>query len=710
MIALTNWFVTIGVRGAAALMVWSWQALALLALVWPALKVSRMKSPALRHQVWLFGLVAVATLPLSSLAVQSFPSLRSSGPALNYVVEAPQAVIDFASQPPVQTFPAVAPQKAATAPAVKAPAKTPIVPRSPFLVLFAAIFAAWMIGALIALARLMKNHLGVRRAIKRAQAVRPADLDFGEFSAFVRGEARLRLSTEISSPVLCGVFRPTILLPADVVEWTTPDERAAMIQHELAHVERRDPIVNLFQTALSVIFYFHPLVRYACRQLSLEREMACDDRVISSGVAAEAYAAGILKSAERSVIAGGAPGGAHQLAIFGARQILERRLEMILSTDRARTIAHQWRYLVLPIAIIAAAGFLLIPRHSTQNSPSNSMAKDSPKPAKVSTAKVTYSRQEQELIDMIQQVAEAIPQQWPNRYFKSGLPDERLLFGDFRLYDKRSSLTIIPPRPKQFSRALSPAKVEVGDFELSIKGDSAVIDFIGAIHLSFPDQDKEEVVTDPYRVRLMRVRGQWQASNRNKPLSVGAMFWPPPPPRVAYPAYLELQGAWAEAQKATPDFKIVNTGDAEFSVQSSSTPDNSQSAEAPFSDLEHRTCRCSASPVQNAVMKLAELELRGEKGVRFSHAEKGVQEVDQDGLRIFAVDAIHFKDRFELRWGEQTYYGLGSVKASYHLERKRLDIGSFPETRLYRTPDRTGEPITLQQLAQELKDQSLRKN
>src|SRR5262252_10901832 len=82
-----------------------------------------------------------------------------------------------------------------------------------------------------------------------------------------------------------------------------PAERAAIIQHELAHVARRDPLVNLFQTALQVIFFFHPPVRYACRQMSLEREMACDDRVVSLGASAAAYAERILKVAERSLAA-----------------------------------------------------------------------------------------------------------------------------------------------------------------------------------------------------------------------------------------------------------------------------------------------------------------------------------------------------------------------------------------------------------------------
>lgn len=701
MIALTDWLIITGVKGATALLAWGWQALALLAVVWLALKILRMKSPALRHQGCLFGLVAVATLPLQSIVARGLPSLRPSRPVLNYVVEAPQMVIDLAPQPTAQTLPESATAITAAAPPVKTTAKTPIIPP----MLFAGLFAAWTIGALVTLARLTKNCFGMRRALRRAQSIQPADLDCGESAFSGPGRVGLRLSTEISSPVLCGVFRPTIILPADLVDWTTRAERAGMIQHELAHVIRRDPLINLFQAALSVIFFSHPLVRYACRQLSLEREMACDDQVVASGVAAEVYVAGILKAAERSVIAVGAPNSAHQLAIFGSRRILERRLEMILNTNRARIIAHQWRYLVLPAALIAVAGFLLIPRYSAKNSSSDSLAKD-PLPAKGSLVKATYSRQEQELIDMIQQIAEAIPQQWHYRYRKAGLQDERLLLDDFRLYDRRSSLTIIPPSPERFSGALSPTKVEVRNFEVTINGDWAVIDFIGTIHLSVPDQDKELLIADPYRVKLVRVNDQWQADRRNRTPWVGAMFWPPPPPTMPYP---ELQGAWAEAQQAAPGINIVNNGDAEFSVQSSSTSDDSQNAEAQLSDLEHRVCRCGASPVQNAVMKLGELELRAEKGIRFSHAEKGVQMLDQDGLRMFAVDAIHLKDRFELQWGEQTYYGLGSVTANYHQDNKRLPIGGFPETRLYRTTDRTGEAITLQQLAQELKDRALRK-
>ncbi|HKQ74485.1 MAG TPA: M56 family metallopeptidase, partial [Blastocatellia bacterium] len=148
-------------------------------------------------------------------------------------------------------------------------------------------------------------------------------------------------------------------------------ERCAMLRHELAHVARRDHYVNLFQTVLGVVFFFHPLARYACRQLSVEREMACDDHVVSTGAEAETYAESIIKAAERSIAPigalAGAPGGASQIALFSARQLLERRIEMILNKDRTRVTTRKLKYLLLSAALIAAIAWLLIPGHLTKS-------------------------------------------------------------------------------------------------------------------------------------------------------------------------------------------------------------------------------------------------------------------------------------------------------------------------------------------------------
>src|SRR5262245_4257434 len=349
--ALTNPFVTASAKGAAWMLVWSWQTAVLLACVWAGLKIFRVKSPALRHQVWLFAMIAVVAMPVLSGVVQILPLPQPSNRALSYAVELPRIVITNDATPVVQnTSPA-----ASAKPSIKRP------------IILGITFVLWLAGSLIFVMKAAINVVRLRRLRSGASRVSLAELDCDECDCEVlrAGKVSLALSDEVRSPILLGVLRPMIVFPADIASWTSPTERCAMLRHELAHVARRDHYVNLFQTALGTIFFFHPLARYACRQLAVEREMACDDHVVGSGAEAEVYAESIVKVAERSVAMAGAPRGAHQLALFGARQILERRIEMILNKDRTRLIASRWKYLILPMALIAIIAWTLLPARST---------------------------------------------------------------------------------------------------------------------------------------------------------------------------------------------------------------------------------------------------------------------------------------------------------------------------------------------------------
>jgi len=341
---LTNPFVVASAKGAAWLLVWSCQAAVLLACVWAGLRIFRVKSPALRHQVWLFALIAVAAMPILGGVVQNLPLPQPSHRALSYAVELPRIVVTNDAAPVVKNMSPAAPAK----PSSKQP------------ILFSLLFALWFAGALVFVAKAAINVARLRRHRAGARCVSLADLDCDECDceALRNGKALLALSNEIRSPILIGVLRPMIVFPADIAAWTSPAERCVMLRHELAHVARRDHYVNLFQTILGAVFFFHPLARYASRQLTLEREMACDDHVVGSGAEAETYAESIIKAAERGI---GAPRGAHQLAFFGTRQILERRVEMILNKDRRRILAGKWKYLILPATLIAIVAWMLIP-------------------------------------------------------------------------------------------------------------------------------------------------------------------------------------------------------------------------------------------------------------------------------------------------------------------------------------------------------------
>ena len=226
-------------------------------------------------------------MPALSGVVQNLPLPQPTNRALSYAVELPRIVVMNDAAPLVQNPPRAVSAK----PSIKQP------------VILSLSFALWLAGALVFVAKAAISGARLRRLRAGARCVSLADLDCDECDceALRTGKARLALSDEIRSPILLGVLRPMIVFPADIAGWTSPMERRAMLRHELAHVARRDHYVNLFQTVLGAVFFFHPLARYACRQLTLEREMACDDHVVGAGVEAEAYAESIIKAAERSI-------------------------------------------------------------------------------------------------------------------------------------------------------------------------------------------------------------------------------------------------------------------------------------------------------------------------------------------------------------------------------------------------------------------------
>ncbi|HEU0185302.1 MAG TPA: M56 family metallopeptidase [Blastocatellia bacterium] len=493
--ALINPFVVASAKGAAWLLVWSWQAAVLLACVWAGLKIFRVKSPALRHQVWLFALIAVAAMPILSGFVQSLPLPQPNNRALTYAVELPRIVITNEAAPVFQN-----PSPAAS---VKPSITKPII--------LSLSFAVWLWGVCAILMKAAINGLRLHRLRTGARRASLSDFDCDECDceALRIGRVSIALSDDIRSPILLGVLRPTIVFPADITSWTSLMERNAMLRHELAHVERRDHFVNLFQTVLGAVFFFHPLARYACRQLTLEREMACDDHVVNSGAEAENYAESIIKAAERSI---GAPRGAHQLALFGTRQILERRIEMILNKDRLRVFGHQWRYLVLSAAMIAIVSVALI---------SSRAGKIAAQPE---------NNDKQILIDMVREVVENIPHRVnfgkssPNPNLKvehfigaTGEPMWRILDG-------------FAPRKLTVTRAVA------NDFEVEINGDKATVEFNGLISFKGPDSIERKGISDRYTVAMEKVNGQWRGLQPPppppppKPDRVEDVDLPPPPP------------------------------------------------------------------------------------------------------------------------------------------------------------------------------------
>jgi BlaR1 peptidase M56 len=143
----------------------------------------------------------------------------------------------------------------------------------------------------------------------------------------------LGVSNRIARPAVAGYCRPAVLLPSSVVDLLSGDELDQILLHELAHVRRYDDWAITVQRCVEALLVLHPLVPLVAKKIELEREIACDDWVLSIRQP-QSYASCLTKLAEFCM-----SGRANRLttAAVEHKAQLSRRIEMLL--DRTRSIA-----------------------------------------------------------------------------------------------------------------------------------------------------------------------------------------------------------------------------------------------------------------------------------------------------------------------------------------------------------------------------------
>ena len=88
---------------------------------------------------------------------------------------------------------------------------------------------------------------------------------------------RLRVVDALASPVTAGWWRPVVLVPASLVSGMPPTLLEALLAHELAHVRRFDYLVNLMQSVIETVLFYHPVVWWLSHRIRAERELIADD-------------------------------------------------------------------------------------------------------------------------------------------------------------------------------------------------------------------------------------------------------------------------------------------------------------------------------------------------------------------------------------------------------------------------------------------------
>ncbi len=92
----------------------------------------------------------------------------------------------------------------------------------------------------------------------------------------------------LRSPIIAGLLKPCIYLPIHLISDYNENDMKFMLLHELGHYKYKDALANYFMNVVGVLYWFHPLVWYALKEMKNDREVACDTTVLKQ-IGKEAY-------------------------------------------------------------------------------------------------------------------------------------------------------------------------------------------------------------------------------------------------------------------------------------------------------------------------------------------------------------------------------------------------------------------------------------
>jgi beta-lactamase regulating signal transducer with metallopeptidase domain len=333
---------------------------------WLLVKVSGLR-PAGEHRVWLGALVVCLVLP----------AMGTERPRAQVVTPAPevrpqQVSAEFASagsQVPVRTDPAVATAEpfAPSAPAEAAPAQRDWfmwrpreIPMAPRVVAW----FGWVYAGVMGFAAFRIAHAWWA-ALRLVREASPYAMDDAEdamlrelAASFCVRVPQIFSSERVQSPVVVGLRRTVLLLPAGFERCSHAERRAALC-HELAHVQRRDCLLHAGVQALMLPLVWHPAVHLVGRRISRTREMVCDEMAAAamhSGTGELTYARCLLNLARTMLREEGESLAGAGLGLFRTNK-LEERVMKLTEVKRVLTVREM---LVRRAGGVAVAGLVLV--------------------------------------------------------------------------------------------------------------------------------------------------------------------------------------------------------------------------------------------------------------------------------------------------------------------------------------------------------------
>jgi beta-lactamase regulating signal transducer with metallopeptidase domain/ketosteroid isomerase-like protein len=217
------------------------------------------------------------------------------------------------------------------------------------------VFLLWLVGVLVITVLLIQRIIFVKGLIAQSEPAKNRLVDVLENcrrQVGVRRNIRLRLSPNVTSPAVCGLFNPVILIPKTLLEQLSQEKLRAVLIHELAHIKRGDLWINCIQTFLQIAYFYNPFVWLANMIVRRIREQAVDEMVlVALGAEAKNYSNTLIDIAE---MAFSRPALSLRLVgVVESKKALSERIKHILSRPIPKT-ARLGILSLLTIIVIAA--------------------------------------------------------------------------------------------------------------------------------------------------------------------------------------------------------------------------------------------------------------------------------------------------------------------------------------------------------------------
>jgi len=170
----------------------------------------------------------------------------------------------------------------------------------------------------------------------------------------VRRSVELLESAIVKIPMVVGLLKPVILVPLGLLSNLPPDQVEAVLLHELAHIRRKDYLVNLLQNFAEVLFFFNPAVWWISSLMREERENCCDDIAIGNIKNKKQFINALVAFQEYAL----QPTNPSAIAFAGRKKYLLNRVKRIIHNENKKLNAMEKGFFIFSIVAISFVGFI----------------------------------------------------------------------------------------------------------------------------------------------------------------------------------------------------------------------------------------------------------------------------------------------------------------------------------------------------------------